>query len=173
MKTFVIADTHFGHKNIIKYGNRPFADVDEMREEIIERWNSVVKKDDIVYHLGDFSMTHTKDDIINLVNRLNGRIVLIMGNHDTKPHQWYMDCGFINTVRHPIIIDDNTVLMHEPPKNEFISPKYNYIFGHMHNSVCDADSYDNCVCVSVERINYTPVELKKIQASIDFRKNKQ
>ena len=173
MRTWVIADTHFGHKNIIKYSNRPFANVDEMREEIISRWNGVVKADDIVYHLGDFSMTHNKDDISNLVHRLNGRIVLIMGNHDTKPHQWYMDCGFANTVRHPIIMGDNTVLMHEPPKPEYIAPQYNYVFGHVHNKPCDADNFDNCVCVSVERTNYVPVELRQIQSSIDFRRKKQ
>lgn len=159
MKTFVIADTHFGHANIIKYCNRPFSDVNEMGERMIKQWNTAVDVNDIVYHLGDFSMTYSKDVVANIVQRLNGKIILIMGNHDTKPHQWYMDCGFVNTVRHPIIINDSVVLMHEPPKTEFIFPKFNYVFGHVHDKPCDADNYDNCYCVSVERINYTPVEL--------------
>lgn len=173
MRVWVIADTHFGHKNVIKYCNRPFADTDEMERELIERWNNVVAKDDIVYHLGDFSMTHNKDKITEIVSKLNGRIVLIMGNHDTKPHQWFRDCGFYNTTKHPMIIDKNTILMHEPPDPELISPLYRYIFGHMHNTQCPADEFPNCACVSVERTNYTPVELTSVQQSINFRMKKE
>ena len=50
---YFIADTHFNHANIIKYCNRTFKNTHEMNEYIIQKWNSVVKKDDTVYHLGD------------------------------------------------------------------------------------------------------------------------
>ena len=56
MNTFIIADTHFNHKNIIDYCNRPFTDADNMNTALIQNWNSVVKSDDIVYHLGDFAV---------------------------------------------------------------------------------------------------------------------
>ena len=54
MKIYIISDTHFNHENIIKYCNRPFKDINEMNDAIIDNWNRIVKKDEIVYHLGDF-----------------------------------------------------------------------------------------------------------------------
>ena len=162
MNRWIIADTHFGHKNVIQYCERPFSSVEEMNEELIKKWNSVVKPDDIVYHLGDFSMTSNKEKVAELVACLNGRIVLIMGNHDQKSHRWYMDCGFENTTRKPMIVDNNIILMHEPPMAHLISPIYYYVFGHVHEKVCLADNFSNCRCVSAERINYTPINFKEI-----------
>lgn len=84
MKIFVTSDTHFNHKNIIEFCERPFSDVQEMNEKMIENWNKVVCKDDLVFHLGDFQMGDRKL-IPETLKRLNGIIFLIRGNHDTKP----------------------------------------------------------------------------------------
>jgi calcineurin-like phosphoesterase family protein len=78
MNTYFTSDTHLQHANIIKYCNRPFKNVDEMDETIITNWNSIVKHDDLVYHLGDIGF----GDIKNVLRRLNGKIVLIRGSHD-------------------------------------------------------------------------------------------
>ena len=94
MKRYLIADTHFGHKNIISYENRPFKNVQEMDETLIRLWNEVVDYDDLVYVLGDFTLSRRKEVISNLVNRLNGRKILIMGNHDTRKPKDYIECGF-------------------------------------------------------------------------------
>jgi len=80
---FFTADTHFGHKNIIKYSYRPFSSVTEMEETIVHNWNSRVKQDDTVYHLGDFAFVN-KSEKNRLLHRLNGNICLIKGNHDKK-----------------------------------------------------------------------------------------
>ena len=81
MTYYFTSDTHYGHANVIKYSNRPFAHVDEMNEAMIAAWNRVVKPDDVVWHLGDFSfMTPEKTEAILM--RLNGRKNLVFGNHD-------------------------------------------------------------------------------------------
>lgn len=82
-KVFFTSDTHFGHANIIKLCNRPFANADEMNEELIKRWNEKVGKDDYVFHLGDFAFGGST--LWNsILDRLNGHIILILGNHDFK-----------------------------------------------------------------------------------------
>lgn len=80
---FVTADYHFGHTNIIKYSNRPYADVQEMNQLLISNWNAKIKPDAIVYFLGDLAFTDLPR-LRNIRNQLNGTIRLIRGNHDKK-----------------------------------------------------------------------------------------
>lgn len=54
-KVFFTSDTHFGHKAIIGFCDRPFSSVEEMTEVLVENWNSVVGPTDTIYHLGDFA----------------------------------------------------------------------------------------------------------------------
>lgn len=160
MKRFVVADTHFGHENIIQYESRPFVNSQEMDNRLIELWNSVVGKDDLVYMLGDFTLSRRKEVIKNLVNALNGRKVLVMGNHDTRKPKDYVECGFIAATRKPIMVEPGVILMHEPFMDEsFIAPNYIYLFGHVHTNKTLMDEYPNCMCVSVERIDYQPINL--------------
>ncbi len=160
MKRFVIADTHFGHGNIIKYENRPFESTIEMDNKIIDYWNEVVTNEDLVYILGDFTLSTRKEVIRNLVNKLNGKKILVMGNHDTKKPKDYIECGFINATRKPIMVEPGVILMHEPFNDKtYIASNYIYIFGHVHGKHTLMDDYPNCMCVSIERINYRPIDL--------------
>ena len=84
MKIFVTSDTHFGHKNIIKYCNRPFSSIEEMDLAIESIWNALVDTQDVVFHLGDVTLSNS-ERYKNLLNRLNGRKILVVGNHDQKP----------------------------------------------------------------------------------------
>ena len=70
MSVYLISDTHFGHKNIISYCNRPFSSVEEMDKTLIKNWNSVVKKEDTVYHLGDFAFGN-KEFTQKIIKQLN------------------------------------------------------------------------------------------------------
>ena len=81
-KVFFTSDTHFHHKNIIKFCNRPFGDERIMDFALISNWNKVVPKDGIVFHAGDFAMTSRIDYIESIVSQLNGKIYLTLGNHD-------------------------------------------------------------------------------------------
>ncbi|MCF6303155.1 MAG: metallophosphoesterase, partial [Devosiaceae bacterium] len=72
-KIWFTADTHFGHQNIIKYSNRPFADVKEMDAALIENWNARVKKGDIVYHLGDVGLC-APEKLRKILDSLHGHI---------------------------------------------------------------------------------------------------
>lgn len=82
MNAFFTADHHFGHANIIKYSKRPFSSLDEMDETMLSRWNEIIKPNDIVYHLGDLSFFNLNNQSRVLLERLNGVIFYIRGNHD-------------------------------------------------------------------------------------------
>ena len=80
---WITSDHHWGHFNIIRYTGRPFKTVHEMNKVMTERWNSLVKPGDTVYHLGDLCF-HNKIHPKDLIKKLNGKIILIKGNHDKK-----------------------------------------------------------------------------------------
>jgi calcineurin-like phosphoesterase family protein len=160
-KIFFIADTHFGHGNIIKYENRPFQDIYEMDHVLIENWNKVVNQGDEVFVLGDFSF-YGKDKTKTICGSLKGRKTLIMGNHDTKTPDFYLECGFENVSRYPIIFNDFWMLSHEPLYINGNMP-YANIFGHVHSSKVYADYSKQSFCACVERTEYTPVEFSRIK----------
>ena len=79
MNSWITSDHHFGHANIIQYCKRPFKDVYHMNETMIEYWNAVVRPDDVVYYLGDFTLNSRAEQY---VERLNGTIHFMPGSHD-------------------------------------------------------------------------------------------
>lgn len=84
MTVWFTSDTHFNHKNIIRYCGRPFEDVQSMNDSIVERWNSCVKPTDKVYHLGDIGLFSQEEDVNAMVDNLNGTVWAVKGNHDGK-----------------------------------------------------------------------------------------
>lgn len=81
-KIYFTSDLHFGHENVIRFDDRPFASVEEMDAELIRRWNAKVDRGDLVYVLGDMIWKTKNDEALNIINSLNGQIILIKGNHD-------------------------------------------------------------------------------------------
>lgn len=79
---FLSSDSHFGHRNIIKYESRPFYTAEEMDAEIIRRWNKIISPEDRVIFLGDFCLRN-RDYYRNILDQLNYHSMLwIKGNHD-------------------------------------------------------------------------------------------
>lgn len=91
MTNFFTSDTHFGHKNIIRYSERPFSDYEAMDKAIISNWNKAVGHTDVVYHLGDLALGPS-ERWDGIMKSLNGYKVFVVGNHDRifageKPRQ--------------------------------------------------------------------------------------
>lgn len=80
---FFTSDLHFFHKNVIKFCNRPYTDVDEMNDKLIENWNNTITNKDIVFVLGDTFWFNDSEKIKKVLNSLNGKMIyFIPGNHD-------------------------------------------------------------------------------------------
>lgn len=83
MAVYFTSDTHYFHQNVILYSQRPFSSREEMNEALIYNWNKLVRADDEVYHLGDFSFSNDAK-LKDVLSKLNGRKKLVFGNHDNS-----------------------------------------------------------------------------------------
>ena len=157
---YFISDTHFYHYNIIKYCDRPFEDIETMNVKMIECWNSVVKEDDIVYFLGDFGFGD-KEMLTNVCSQLNGRKIMLRGNHDLKRgKQSWKDIGFEVVSDKSIAFQEDIILTHEPIE---VDEDILNIHGHIHNvTLAENFNPNNHFCVSVEMIDYVPITLEQI-----------
>lgn len=138
MAIFYIADTHFNHSNIIGFDNRPFSSVDEMNETLIHNWNSVVKRGDQVYILGDFCWSRDENVWISILQRLNGQKFLIRGNHDPKHVPGRLAKCFAQVCDYKEIKDcGTTVIMSHFPmlfyKHDY-RPNTVMLYGHVHKT---------------------------------------
>ena len=175
MSAFVTADTHWGHAKSLSFlqpdGSplRPFDSVEEMDETMVERWNATVGKTDTIYHLGDVIIPRKS---LPILERLNGRKILVKGNHDqhVKLSEW---AKYFEDVRgaffHP---GDSTmrgglIFTHVPVHPSCLSGHYlGNVHGHLHchqiidDGKVDKRYYNACV----ERHNFYPVALEDIKA---------
>lgn len=177
---FFTSDTHFSHANIIKYCDRPYKSADEMDEDLIRRWNETVKKDDVVFHLGDFGMANQKK-LESIVGRLNGQIYLIRGNHDGHLNT----DGLFTLVRQQMIVKVDGVyilMLHYPLlgyRSETLDGKrLIQLYGHVHSRK-NMSSYDkqrqastswNQYDVGVDNNDYRPVSFKEVMEKIENRR---
>ena len=167
MKTWLIADTHFGHRNIIAYENRPFQTEAEMDDSLLENWNAVVSKDDKVFIVGDFAAaTYEVGQVKELLAKLYGYKILVMGNHD-RHHSvsTWLSVGFNEVTPYPIVVDDFYIMSHEPLYVNNNMP-YANIYGHVHGNPSYKDCSSQSFCVSAERIGYTPIDFAKVKLRI-------
>ena len=158
---FFTADPHFGHTNIIRYENRPFASAEEMDQELIRRWNETVSPEDTVYLLGDFSF-YGKEKSTEILSALQGHIRLVMGNHDTRSTQWYRDCGFEEVYDCPILFESFWLLSHEPLYLNSNMP-YGNLFGHVHGNPAYDDASSHSFCDCVDRTDYLHISFEDVK----------
>lgn len=175
---YLISDTHFSHKNILKV--RPqFRSIEEMDRQLVEKWNATVAPDATVYHLGDVAMWTV--DKLAPVKSLNGKKFLVRGNHDNFSEEVYRAYGFEKTLAMKEFT--GVVCTHVP-----IHPQELYrwplnVHGHIHNEKVQqpklgiieqpGEFYDAVItgsepdprylCVSVEQTDYRPVSLEEIR----------
>jgi len=156
---------------------RPFTSTEEMDETMIERWNAKVKPGDTIYHLGDVVINQKS---LHLVSRLNGRKILVRGNHDIFMDEQYAEVGFeqIHGVR---VFVDKFILSHVPLHPDCVTERFKVnVHGHLHaNEITnwhgDATGREweipdpRYLCVSVERTNYEPLHFDEVDAKIKKR----
>jgi len=160
-KTWIISDTHFGHRKIIEMCNRPFQNLEEMEKTIIKNWNNRIQDGHDVIIAGDFSLS-TKERCEQICRQLHGNKLLIKGNHDSHSNQYYRDCGFDEVSKYPIILEEFWIVSHEPLYMDNSLPYFN-IHGHIHNNPMFKSISSVNYCVSVERTDYKPVDFEVIK----------
>lgn len=169
---FVISDLHFGSDNIIKYCNRPFINADHARKQMIDNWNKVVKPDDTVYVLGDFIMGQP-ETVPDILNQLNGHIVLVRGNHDTKRklgiYAQYPEKVEVHDIFYKPYRGLYFVMCHFPITDEgFLdmvvqdNSEVCVLHGHVHDKEPFFNPLNHTFNVSADVVNFTPISLKDI-----------
>ena len=185
---FVISDHHLGHTNSWEKFKRedgsplrPFTSTEEMNETMIERHNAKVKEQDTVYFLGDVVINKK---YLELVKRMNGRKILIRGNHDIFKDEDYRAVGFeqMHGVR---VFVDKFILSHIPLHPDCVSERFrvnvhghlhanqvmrtrtNMVHGYMTGLVTEPDPQYLCVCV--EQTDFTPLHFDEVEERIQQR----
>lgn len=160
--TFFASDTHLGHRLMER--TRPWDTLAEHDEAIIDNWNSIVRDQDVVYHLGDVTMNRNK---LHLAGRLKGRKKLILGNHDTHPIKEYFQ--YFETVASYKIFD--WCIASHIPVHPMELERFGFnVHGHLHSKKVQKQvgyrhqtSDERYVCVSMEQINYFPITLEAVK----------
>lgn len=133
---YLTSDLHFGHGNIIRYCNRPFSSLEEMDEGIIKKWNNKIPQEATTIFLGDFSFHHKLDRVNHILSRLNGKKVIVKGNHDgdaVMDANW--DMKFVAGPVELVVGKQRAFLLHYPLESWEASYHGTYhLHGHMHGT---------------------------------------
>ena len=187
---YFISDTHFGHSNIINICQRPFESIEQMDNVLIDNWNNIVTNNDIVYIVGDFAGDNADADYY--LDKLNGKKILILGNHDRnwikklyKRKNWdifkdpdyklLIKKGYFYDIKHyteKVINGQFFTICHYPMidfafSSKLFGEKFGFhIHGHIHNNLKEEFKYlfraFNTLNCGVEINNYKPVNLEEL-----------
>lgn len=162
--TWFTADHHFGHRNVIRFCNRPFATVEEMDRAMVDNWNAVVRPDDVVWHLGDFAYRCDADHLARIFKRLHGHKHLIIGNHDNdavKKLGWKVVDKYIM-----IRVEDQRLFLNHYSQQSWPGQHHGvqHLFGHSHGTL---PGLGRSLDVGVDPWNFFPIQLSDFKPRLD------
>lgn len=173
---FYIADTHFGHDNIIKLCKRPFSDVNEMNTIMIENWNRKVKGNDTVYIIGDLFYRCQNPE--SILRELKGKKRLIIGNHDGSWMTKFDALDYfesIDTMLETSVDNCGATMCHYPLITWRHERKTYMIHGHIHTDTSSdywplIKSRERILNAGADINNYEPVTFEElIQNNMKFK----
>lgn len=158
---YFTSDEHYGHKNVIKYCNRPFADTEEMDYYLITKHNELVKGNDTVIHVGDFTLMGL-NPALEYISKLNGSHIFLQGSHD-----YWLEKSNLPLIQiwekkvHDVYLVACHYAMRTWPRSHYNSWQ---LFGHSHGNLNGiGKQYD----VGVDNNDFTPVSFEKLKKIID------
>lgn len=161
---FFTSDQHLGHAKIIQYCHRPFSNVEEMNSTIIERFNSVVGKNDTTVHAGDFCWAKNhKEAQEKYISKLNGNHIFIKGSHD----HWLPD--FAQYMWRKEINGVLIVVCHYSMRT-WERSHYNswHLYGHSHGRL---EPFGKSMDIGVDPNNFYPLSFEQIREYMNNRPN--
>lgn len=173
------SDWHIGHANIIKFCNRPFSNISEMNEAIIENHNALVKPKDVVYHHGDLFFKIGYKNISYFMSKFNGVFHVIKGNHDKESVlKRLKDDGLIESFQHVLglSVDKKYIWMSHYPHRSWNRSFHGswHTFGHCHGTL---EPYKLSFDVGVDCWDFKPLHfdevdkrMKQLQFMIEYNK---
>lgn len=160
------ADTHFGHDAIRRHCLRPFNSIEEMDQTMIQNWNSMISKKDVVFILGDFAWKNHSHYIM----ALKGKKILIRGNHDKMSLNVERNFTAVYDIRGTTIHGQYIVLCHYPMRSwNGKSYKSWHLYGHVHGRLSFDPTCTYSMDVGVDANNYLPISYEQIKQEMDKR----
>ena len=154
MQYFFTSDQHYGHKNIIKYCNRPFSCLQEMDEILIQNHNEIVKNEDIIIQAGDFAFVNSRHKAEEYFKRLKGRHFYLKGSHDKWMPKFTLQIWEKTIQKQFIVVCHYCIKTWE-------RSHYNswHLYGHSHGGLKPVGkSWD----IGVDNNNFYPVSFEQI-----------
>lgn len=160
---YFVSDLHFNHANIIKYEEEyrgKYTSVEEMNEDLILQWNTLISKEDIVYNLGDFFFNLSKDKIEGILDRLNyKKMIFLVGNHDNNRvlnilRKYNIEVKVADIIR----VEGKELYLSHYPTLLGIRNMYN-IHGHLHSNNMETNYHINVGCDNILKIGISMEEL--------------
>lgn len=171
---YIISDLHINHYNIIKFCNRKFNNIKEHDDTIINNWNTVVNTNDRVFLLGDIIFTHKQDEVLSFLLSLNGRLIILLGNHDKPLYKLFYSGKYFNRnnkifiagqiFETKVLINnkyEKVVLSHYPILS-WNAKHHNrkHFYGHTHSHIPYKDLYKNYKEISAYNVSADILKFK-------------